>query len=384
MENAQKSHQIKRVPRSWIPHAPAMRDLFETAPSDTPSTTSSHVLFKTAFAGWLERQDADRTVRRATSRGIYTNIWGAFSAWCVSQQLELQQLRPSDLQRYIEHRAGLLKPRRSSRTADASFSPRYAWRLLTLIDHVLQHHAGSHQLTPNTCAQQLLSTKEEWRFANTPPFDSLPVYLEFDQAEALICWLKTHMPACPNSANTPGTATETTPAPVRQTWVQARNRTSVALQLGSGLTPGEVRNLQLDDVLPCPTSGTPLKLHLCAQGSSPAHEVPLAPWTVPLLQNWLDLRQACRLTAAFLFPGARGTNAWSKVSQFESVQATLIEAGIPEHALRGGSFMLRHTFALRQVQAGIDIQRLASWLGIVDLKRLRPYGQISYGPQRPV
>jgi site-specific recombinase XerD len=70
--------------------------------------------------------------------------------------------------------------------------------------------------------------------------------------------------------------------------------------------------------------------------------------------------------------------------QFEAAQATLIEAGIPEHTLRGGSFMLRHTFALRQVHAGIDIQRLASWLGIIDLKRLRPYGQISYGPQRPV
>ena len=384
MENAQKAHQINRAPRSWIPHAPAMRDLFETVPPDMPSTTSSHVLFKTAFACWLERQDADRTVRRATSRGIYTNIWGAFSAWCVSQQLELQQLRPSDLQRYIEHRAGLLKPRRSRRTPDASFSPRYAWRLLTLIDHVLQHHAVSHQLTPNTCAQQLLSTKEEWRFANTPPFDSLPVYLEFDQAEALICWLKTHMPACPNSANTPGTETEATTVPVRQTWVHARNRTSVALQLGSGLTPGEVRNLQLDDVLPCPTTGTPLKLHLCAQGSSPAHEVPLAPWAVPLLENWLAIRQTCGITASVLFPGTRGSNVWSKVSQFQAARSTLIEAGMPEHSLRG-SFILRHTFALRQVHAGVDSQRLAGWLGIVDLKRLRPYfSDISYGPARPV
>jgi integrase len=363
-----------------------MRDLFETAPPDTPSTTSSHVLFKTAFAAWLERQNADRAVRRATSRSIYANIWGAFSAWCVSQQLELQQLRPSDLNRYIEHRAGLLKLRRATRTTEASFSPRYAWRLLTLIDHVLQHHAAAHQLTPNTCAQLLLSTKEEWRFANTPPFDNLPVYLEFDQSEALICWLQAHMPACPSKTDAPGSESEphTTTSTDRQTWVQARNRTSVALQLGSGLTPGEVRNLQLDDVLACPTTGVPLKLHLRALGTSTAHQVPLAPWSVPLLQNWLDVRQACRITATVLFPGARGTTAWSKVSQFEAAQATLIEAGIPEHTLRGGSFMLRHTFALRQVHAGIDIQRLASWLGIVDLKRLRPYGQISYGPQRPV
>ncbi len=365
---------------------PSMLDLFDPRSLDAPPETAPDLLFNTAFADWLAWQDAQKAVRRSTSRGIYSNIWGAFSTWCVSQRLELQQLRPSDLQRYIEHRATILKPRRGSRTTSPGFSPRYAWRLLTLIDHVLQHHAAAHELTPNTCAQQLLSTKEEWRYANTPPFDKLPAYLEFDQSEAFICWLKAHMPVCPSSTDAPGADSEPHKATShgRQTWVQARNRTSVALQLGSGLTPGEIRNLQLEDVLACPTTGAPLKLHLRALGTSTARQVPLAPWSVPLLQNWLDVRQACRITATVLFPGARGTTAWSKVSQFEAAQATLIEAGIPEHTLRGGSFMLRHTFALRQVHAGIDIQRLASWLGIVDLKRLRPYGHISYGPQRPV
>ncbi len=96
------------------------------------------------------------------------------------------------------------------------------------------------------------------------------------------------------------------------------------------------------------------------------------------------IRQACGITASVLFPGTRGSNAWSKVSQFQAAQSTLIEAGMPEHAVRG-SFMLRHTFALRQVHAGVDSQRLAGWLGIVDPKRLRPYfSDISYEPKRPV
>ena len=208
-----------------------MLDLFDPRSLDAPPETAPDLLFKTAFADWLAWQGAQKAVRRSTSRGIYSNIWGAFSTWCVLQGLELQQLRPSDLQSYIEHRSTILKPRRGSRSTSQGFSPRYAWRLLTLIDHVLQHHAAAHELTPNTCAQQLLSTKEEWRYANTPPFDKLPIYLEFDQSEELICWLRAHMPACPNSTDAHGTDTEAraTTSPDRQTWVQARNRTSVAL-----------------------------------------------------------------------------------------------------------------------------------------------------------
>ena len=377
-----RSHALLRpgTPPARIP------DLFEHSEHCSP-----HLLFERAFDSWMQKQDSEKTVRRSTSRSMYAAIWGAFSAWCVSQELQLQDLTTADLERYIEHRSKLLKPSRADRAAAAaacastvnthrSFAPRYAWRLLTLIDHILQHHAATHLLQPNTCAQQVLRTKEEWRFANTPSFDRLPAYLEFDQAEALICWLKTTCPLNPsaNSSNPHAPA-----LPSRQTWIQARNSTSVALQLGSGLAPGEIRDLQLSDVLRCPTTGAALKLHVRAHSMSPAHEVPLAPWAVPLLENWIALRQASGITACVLFPGTRGSNAWSKVSQFEAAHATLIEAGMPAHALRG-SFILRHTFALRQVLAGVEDHRLAGWLGISDLKRLSPYHAISYGPQRPV
>ena len=368
-------------------------DLFEQSEQCSP-----HLLFERAFDSWMQKQDSDKAVRRSTSRNMYAAIWGAFSAWCVSQDLELQALTPADLERYIGERSKLLKPTRADRAAAAassatanssiaaaggqrSFAPRYAWRLLTLIDHILQHHATTHHLPPNTCAQQVLRTKEEWRFANTPSFDRLPAYLEYDQAEDLICWLQA---TCGQHPHTESDGAQAPALPSAQTWIQARNRTSVALQLGSGLAPGEIRDLRLSDVLRCPTTGTALKLHVRAHSMSPAHEVPLAPWAVPLLENWIAIRQACGITASVLFPGTRGSNAWSKVSQFQAAQSTLLEAGIPEHALRG-SFMLRHTFALRQVHAGVDSQRLAGWLGIVDLKRLRPYfSDISYGPARPV
>jgi integrase len=384
-----------------LPPSLPIRDLFDTdtdtvtetgaetdpqahTASTAKATTQGHVLFKTAFDAWMAQQDEQKAVRRATSRSVYRTIWSAFSAWCISQDLGLPTLSANDLERYIAHRAGLLKASHHAPTSEPSFSPRYAWRLLTLVDHVLAHHASTHATPPNRCAQHLLHTKTEWRYANTPDYDRLPAYLEFDKAEELICWLQANMPAWddPHSAppqHTPGQAA----TPKHQTWLQARNRTSVALQLGSGLTPGEVRDLQLDDVRRCPTTGAPLKLHIRAQSASPAHEVPLAPWSVPLLQNWLDLRQACGVTASVLFPGTRGSNAWSKVSQFEAAQATLLEANVPAHTLRG-SFMLRHTFALRQIHAGIERQRLASWLGILDLKRLDPYFNISYGAQRPV
>jgi site-specific recombinase XerD len=401
-----------------LPPSLPIRDLFdadtdtgtdaETEPqahaaSTAKAATQGHLLFKTAFDAWMAQQDEQKAVRRATSRSVYRTIWSAFSAWCISQDLGLPTLSANDLERYIAHRAGLLKASHHAPTSEPSFSPRYAWRLLTLVDHVLVHHASTHAAEPNRCAHQLLHTKTEWRYANTPDYDRLPAYLEFDQAEDLICWVQANMPAWPGNhsdhqaddqadgqtdhqtAHPPGAAAApgASSTPRRQTWVQARNRTSVALQLGSGLTPGEVRDLELEDVRRCPTTGAPLKLHIRAQSTTPAHEVPLASWSVPLLQNWLDLRQACGVTATVLFPGTRGSNAWSKVSQFEAAQATLLEAGIPAHTLRG-SFMLRHTFALRQLHAGIEPQRLASWLGIVDLKRLNPYFSISYGPQRPV
>lgn len=102
-----------------------------------------------------------------------------------------------------------------------------------------------------------------------------------------------------------------------------RNRTAVALQLGAGLTPGDIRAATVDGVVCQDTSGAsraglPWKVRLPTHGSAQAREAPLAPW--------------------------------GKVAQYSAAKAVLAAAGAPDGD--GGSFKLRHTFALRQLRRG--------------------------------
>lgn len=325
--------------------------LFDDAPP------AGHVAtFAQAFEQWLGDQRGSGLLRREGSIAVYRDMWAAFSAWCLGQSpvVTLSSLGLADLQAFQAARFG-------RKTADLSLTPRYALRLMRLIDRVLRHHAAHSEARPNTAAADWIAASPEVRYADAAHADPLPEHLLVAEARQLIAHLSLARPR-PGSARNAGLA---------MTWQEVRNRASVALQLGAGLTPGDVRALTLDS----PVSeggrvrGRPWKLHVPGDGNSAARETPIAPWAAELLQHWLTVRAEAGIAGPFLFPSTRTGKPWRKDSQYESARRVLEESGIDSR--EGGSFRLRHTFALRQLRRGTPPEQVARWLGIEPVKMKR-------------
>ena len=323
-------------------------------------------------------------------------MWGALAAWCVDRGLRLDRLQEDHIDAIIRSRGGI----------DA-LTPRHAWRLLllTLADAVLAQRADQIALPRNTAAHSLLMARPDWRYANAADRTPLPEHLDAIEARRLVTWLLN-----------PSTDAQAAVAPA-QAWQALRNRTAVALQLGAGLTPGDIRAVTVDSVLshaqPNATAGStaaeagsggggggdstgngdgdhgsmsgaadvaalPWMICMPAHGTTLAREAPIAPWAGRLLRMWLDTRCAVGIGGSILFPSTRSGRCWGKVSQYDTAKAVLAAAGLPDS--EGGSFRLRHTFALRQLQRGAPPEQVAQWLGLSDSTALARYQRLLADP----
>jgi len=345
------------MPRSPSPHTP---DLFD---DPAPGTAQG---WQQVFDTWLATRQQQGTLREESSVAVYTSMWGALSAWGMSRGIAPQALRTSHLRAYLQGRGG-----------SEDLTPRYAWRLLTLVDAVLTS-APIEQGTsadppapmapPTTAARRLLLATPEWRYANAADKTPLPEHLDAADARRLVAWLLD-----PASTAVPAGAGA-------KAWQSLRNRTAVALQLGAGLTPGDVRACTVQGVV---TAGgrarhLPWKLQVPAHGSTPEREAPLAPWAGRLLRSWLDTRAAMQIAGPALFPSTRSGKPWGKVAQYGAARAVLAAAGVPDE--QGGSFKLRHTFALRQLRRGSAPEQVAQWLGLADTTALARYRRVLLAP----
>jgi integrase len=93
------------------------------------------------------------------------------------------------------------------------------------------------------------------------------------------------------------------------------------------------------------------------------------------------VRQAQALGGPWLLPSTRSGKPWGKVAQYESARRVLADAGLDPDG--GGSFRLRHSFAMRQLAHGHDPGQVASWLGVIDPQVMLRY-QRSLPPGTPV
>lgn len=368
------------------------RDLFDPAHDGALPPVAPG--FTTVFEDWLAHRLSAGTLRQPSSVAVYRSMWGALAAWSGARGLRSpQQLDAGLLQDYLLSRPG-------GQGADL-LGPRHAWRLLRLVDDVLAHAArpqpagvpptsasraatGARSRSPvtprpggvtaappgtgaapdtghNTAAQELLQATPAWRHANAAHRTPLPAHLDGAQARALVGWLLAAPP--------PGTA-----------WQALRDRAAVALQLGAGLTPADVRAVQLSGVVSAGgrAAGVPWKLRLPAHGAVPEREAPVAPWAGRLLRRWLDVRSALAIAGPMLFPATRAGRPWGKVAQYTAARGVLAAAGLPDQA--GGSFLLRHTFALRQLRRGASAEQVAGWLGLADAAALARHRRLLIGP----
>lgn len=324
---------------------------------DAPGTASP-AEYRAAIEAWLAQSGRAGRLQRESSAEVYEHMWSALAAWAVGKGIRLDDLGATDLQAYLDSRGG----------AD-ELSVRYAWRLLRLVDRVLSASAPGAKGTVRPsrhAAAELMVARPDIRYANSPDADPLLEFLPASEAKQLVTYL---------SAVRPGKAT------AGQPWQEVRNRASVALMLGAGLTPGEVRALTLPDVV---IDGgrlkhVPWKLRVAGNGNAPARETPLAPWAGQLLRHWLAVRSEQGIPGAMLFPSTKSSGKpWGKVAQYNAAKEVMQASGIA--GVEGGSFRLRHTFALRQLRRGTAAEEVARWLGVSDPAVMARYLRVLMAP----
>lgn len=321
-----------------------------------------------AFEAWLDEQRALGLLQRPASIQVYRDMWGGFTAWCLGQSpaVTLAELTVDDLHAFQAARTG-------KKSADLSLSPRHALRLLRLVDRVLHHLAAQVGEPPNTAAADCIRAQPEVRFAEAAEADPLPEFLSVAEARHLITFLSQARPR-------PSASGARRDAHAALSWQVLRNRTSVALQLGAGLTPADVRALTLAS--PTVRGGQvrdrPWKLSVPGNGNSPGRETPVAPWAGELLHHWLHVRSEARIAGPHLFPSTRSGKPWSKNGQYLAAKGVLEEACIDSRD--GGSYRLRHTFALRQLRRGTSPEQVARWLGI-EPEAMGRYGRLVVAPE---
>ncbi|MET0211100.1 MAG: site-specific integrase [Burkholderiaceae bacterium] len=336
---------------------PVTPDLFAD-----PATPSALKEFESSFEAWVDDAQALGRLRQRSSEEVYRAIWGGFVEWCVAQHppVRLRDLSADDLALFVATRKGI---------ADRSgvLSPRYTWRVLNLIDRVLRHGAKLAGTRPNVAAVDAMNSLPGVRYANAV-HAPLPDHLQPDEARALVIFLSHVRPRGSGTA-------------AGRPWQELRNRAAVALQLGAGLAPGDVRAMTLDGVV---AGGgrlrdVPWKLLVPEDGNTPARETPVAPWAGQLLRYWLGVRLEVGIPGPWLFPSTRTGKPWGKGAQYLAAKQVLEDAGMD--AADGGSFRLRHTFALRQLRRGREPADVARWLGIANVAEIERYLRVLHGTE---
>lgn len=331
------------------------------------------------FTAWLASSPArgprQQGALREESAQIYADMWQAFIAYCApfdeasgARRLQLDPaaaLSREDLLSFLAFAA--VRPQRQVRTrqARAELTPRYAWRLLQLIDRVLNLDREELGLSPIEAPLSLMQ-EAPYRYANATALTPVPDVLADAQSQSLI----RHCTAA-SAVDLSGGVT----------WKVVRDRSAVALMLGAGLAPGQVRVLVMGDVA-CvggPEAGLPWRLSVAADGSSAAHQVPIAPWAARQLKFWLEVRGAqgpAMQQSGWVFPSTTAGKPWSHPACHRAAVSVMEEVGID-----GGSpFRLRHTFAVRQLLNGHSEAEVARWMGYADTGPMKRYRHVLVAP----
>ena len=321
-------------------------------------------VFESSFTQWVAHAKAAGEVGQASTVDAYQAIWTSLTKWCVAQNpvVSLDGLREAELGLFIESRT-------ASQGSDHQVSGRHAWRVLHLVDRVQELRASVLGIKANRAAHELLNSREDWRYANSTARDPLPEFLSAGEAKTLVNFLTS---TWPEAAGPEGGGS----------WQELRNRASVGLQLGAGLTPSDVRALTLKSpvVVGGRIKNLPWKIEVPQHGASVARETPVARWAARVLSQWLSIRAEMAIPGEYLFPSTKTGKPWGKVAHYNAVTAVLEDSGVDKSLVPGGSFRLRHTFALRQLRRNRAPEEVAQWLGVVDPAVMKRYKRVIFAP----
>lgn len=297
----------------------------------------------TLFESWAASSPGKGGALSDASTAVYRDMWVALIKWSDTQRISVLRITAAQLDAYLRSRGG-----------SDDLDNRYAWRLLRLVERVFHHVLPNGERGANQAVADLLRLRPDLKYANASERDQLPEFLEASDARALVAHLAT--------------------PPRTGSWRELRDRAAIALHLGAGLTPAEVRSLQLASVHGL-TTGTK-KIRVAGNGTVAAHEAPVAAWAWTVLKAWLQARAEADIAGDLLLPSTRAGREWGKTAHYDAVASVLEAVGLPAN---GGAYRLRHTFALRQLKRGRSASELAGWLGIDDSEVAR-YRRLVSGP----
>lgn len=156
--------------------------------------------------------------------------------------------------------------------------------------------------------------------------------------------------------------------PDRSTWIGRRDHTLLAVALQTGLRVSELITLRCQDI----SLGRGPHLRCLGKGRK-QRCTPLTTQTVALLRTWLKEHNGS--TDAPVFPSRRGTQlSRDAVERLVDKHATIAANSSP--SLRDKTItphVLRHSTAMRLLQAGVDTSVIALWLGHESVQSTQVY-----------
>ena len=337
-----------------------------------------HEEFEKAFEAWVASEASN--IKRETSREIYRAIWISF-ARDLPTGVSVLGVTSEMVASYLVTGASKLAAGESKedmgvpKIRTEALSIRYQARVASLIEKIMHHHARETkaEMEGDSAVKALMrrtpalanALKRETR--EEPALDVLT-----DQEHAA---LKTRLIE-------DGKADMTDHAVVR--WSVARDRTSMALQLGAGLSPSDVRELTMGEGsskgLDSSWNRGSRFLFVPKNGKLFKRYTLVDPWAGELMDQWIyTLRDRESLSRIpFVFPGetvqkegsSKQPGQWSKPGQHKQITKFMAGMGI-----QGSSFKLRHSWAMEKLREGASEREVARWLGVQDdgevIKRYR-------------
>jgi integrase/recombinase XerD len=254
----------------------------------------------------------------------YITVARVFLQWCANHHLHPDRVKALHLQRFLDER-GLA---RSSRLA--------YMQALSALYVILQEHEITDDNPTSSWAVQYGKKRGK---SGPRMAKRLPTVLDSEEETRLLA-------SVPLEENLPFSA--------------YRKRVFIHLLLFTGLRVSEALSLSLDQVR---LEADPPVVRVIGKGDK-EREVPISPTLQAVLEGYLARRQRFVRHENWLFSTAVGaplTRTWAYTAVSEAIHGANIQK--PAY----GPHVLRHTFATRQLRAGIAPAIVKAWLGHEDL-----------------
>jgi site-specific recombinase XerD len=166
-------------------------------------------------------------------------------------------------------------------------------------------------------------------------------------------------------------------APDQRTWIGRRDHAFILTAVQTGLRLSEITAATRDDVV----LRTGAHIRVLGKGRK-ERCTPLAKPTVAVLKSWL--REPARGDRRLLFPNVKGARLSVHGVQYMLAKHAANAAGVCS-SLKGKRVtvhLLRHTMALRLLEAGVDRAVIALWLGHESVETTQMYLEATLAMKR--